>query len=313
MKKFITVTLICFSWLGVVAQEYKLTPYTQYLVENPFVISPAFAGQTDMQRLRLSGTFQWVGLDNAPNTQSLSYDRAIMQNSGVGVIIYNDKNGNTSQIGGQLSFAHHLILNDANAQYLSFGISYKFSQFRIRTSDFDNPNGDPNIGSDLSANNSNFEASALYKFQRFFFSVNVSNILNRSVKMFDGEEPKKLRNYYVYTGYTFLLDDGLWELEPSAYLKYYESDNRSATDLNFKAKRIINNGYWWVGLSSRFLNDQGFDPTALVPMGGLNKGQFYVGYAFQYNINESNELNHGGTHLLTLGYDFETSRGRTRW
>ncbi len=43
------------------------------------------------------------------------------------------------------------------------------------------------------------------------------------------------------------------------------------------------------------------------------KEDFYVGYAFQYNINEANELNHGGTHMLTLGYDFESKRGSPRW
>ena len=51
-----------------------------------------------------------------------------------------DKNGNTSQIGGQLSFAHHLTLKSDNEQYLSFGLSYKFTQFKIDVSDFENPN-----------------------------------------------------------------------------------------------------------------------------------------------------------------------------
>lgn len=312
MKKLIAITFILLSAISF-GQELKLTPYSQYLVENPFVISPAYAGQTNMYRVRLSGVFQWVGLSDAPNTQNLSFDTAVLENSGVGVIIYNDKNGNTSQIGGQLTAAHHLIINDANAQYLSFGLSYKFSQLRIDVSDFDNPNDDPNIGADLSASNSNFDAGLLYQFQRFFFSFNASNILNRSVKIFEGEEPKKLRNYYVYTGYTFLLDDGLWELEPSVYLKYYESDHRSATDINIKGKRITDDGYYWAGISTRFLNDKGFDATSIAPMIGLNKKQFYVGYAFQYNINEAMELNYGGTHLLTIGYDFESSRGRTRW
>ncbi|MCK4562552.1 MAG: type IX secretion system membrane protein PorP/SprF, partial [Flavobacteriaceae bacterium] len=284
-----------------------------YLVENPFVISPAYAGEGEMNRLRLSGAFQWVGLENAPNTQVLSYDTHILETSGVGGVLYRDKNGNTSQIGGQLSFAHHLTINDANAQYISFGLSYKFTQFKIDFSDFENIGGDPSIGSNISSFNSNFDAAFLYKLERFYISFNAANILNKSVKAFDDTEPKKLRNYYVYTGYIFELEDGLYEIEPSIFFKLFESDSRSITDLNVKGKRMTDDGYYWVGFNTRFINDQSFEPLAIVPMLGLKKQDFYVGYAFQYNINEANELNHGGTHMLTLGYDFESNRGNSRW
>lgn len=312
MKKLIIVFIILVSsWAN--AQEFKLTPYTQYLVENPFLISPAYAGDSEMNRLRLTSAFQWVGLSNAPSTQTLSYDAHILERSGIGGVIYLDKNGNTSQIGGQLSFAHHLTINSANSQYISFGLSYKFTQFKIDVSDFDNPNDDPNIGADISSHNSNFDAAFLYKLEGFYFSLNASNILNKNVKVFDESEPKKLRNYYIYTGYVFELSQGDWELEPSLYFKYFESDARSISDINIKAKKMTDDGYFWAGFSTRFLNDQSFEPLAIVPLLGLKKKDFYVGYAFQYNINEANELNHGGTHMLTLGYDFESQRGSPRW
>ncbi len=311
MKKIILIVILLLSII-VKAQEFKLAPYSQYLVENPFVISPAYAGFSDVQRLRLSGAFQWVGLADAPNTQTLSYDAPVLDRSGVGGILYNDRNGNTSQIGGQFSIAHHLTLNDSNEQYLSFGLSYKFVQFKIDVSDFDNPNDDPNIGSDISSFNSNFEAAVLYNIGRYYFSFNASNILNKNLKAFDDTEPQKLRNYYVYTGYVFLLNDGVIELEPSLYFKYYESDSRSMTDINFKAKKITDDGYYWIGLSTRFINDQSFTPSAVVPMLGLKKSKFYVGFAYQYNINEASELNHAGTYLLTLGYDFNSKKG-SRW
>jgi type IX secretion system PorP/SprF family membrane protein len=312
MKKIIIVIILFVSgWTN--AQEFKLTPYTQYLVENPFLISPAYAGDSEMNRLRLTSAFQWVGLSNAPNTQTLSYDAHILERSGVGGVIYVDRNGNTSQIGGQLSFAHHLTINSANEQYISFGLSYKFTQFKIDVSDFENPNDDPNIGANVSSHNSNFDAAFLYKLEGFYFSFNASNILNKNVKVFDESEPKKLRNYYIYTGYVFELQEGLWELEPSLYFKYFESDTRSISDINIKAKKMTDDGYFWAGFSTRFLNDQSFEPLAIVPLLGLKKKDFYVGYAFQYNINEANELNHGGTHMLTLGYDFESKRGSPRW
>jgi len=312
MKRIILI-IILFVWGWSHAQEFKLTPYTQYLAENPFIISPAYAGESEMNRLRLTSAFQWVGLQDAPNTQTLTYDTHILERSGVGGVLFLDKNGNTSQIGGQLTFAHHLTINTANEQYISFGLSYKFTQFKIDVSDFDDPNNDPNIGADISTFNSNFDAAFLYKLERFYFSFNAANILNKGVKVFDTSEPKKLRNYYIYTGYVFDLKEGLYELEPSLYFKYFESDRRSTTDINIKGKKMTQDGYFWLGFSTRFINDQSFEPLAIVPLLGLKKKDFYVGYAFQYNINEANELNHGGTHMLTLGYDFESRRGSPRW
>ena len=149
MKKFLYILVFVFT-LQVSAQELKLSPYSQYLAENPFVISPAYAGVDDVHKLRLSGVAQWLGLENAPNTQTLSYDTRFSERSGAGIIMYNDKNGNTKQIGVQLSYAHHLTINDRNDQYISFGLSYKFNHFKIDVANFDDGSGngyeDPHVG-----------------------------------------------------------------------------------------------------------------------------------------------------------------------
>jgi len=317
MKKVIYIVLVVFA-LNLNAQEFTLTPYTQYLVENPFVISPVYAGfDSEVNRLRLSGVSQWLGIKNAPNTQTLSYDTRLNNDkSGIGIILYNDKNGNTKQIGAQLSYAHHLILNDANEQYLSLGISYKFNNFKIDTKDFTNGNNepidDPGVGAAQSTTNHNFEFGFLYRLEQFFFTLNASNILNKSIKIFDETEPVKLRNYYAYTGYTFISNSEEYEYEPSIYFKYFEGDKRSVTDFNVKVRKITDQGYIWGGLNARFINDQSFEPLSIAPLLGLKKDNLYVGYSFQWNINDASVFNKSGTHLITLGYDFD-KRGSSSW
>ncbi|NNC69382.1 MAG: type IX secretion system membrane protein PorP/SprF [Flavobacteriaceae bacterium] len=318
MKKILIILIAC--TFTAQAQEFKLSPYTQYLAENPFVISPTYAGiDSEMSRLRLAGVAQWLGLDNAPNTQTLSFDtRLNNERSGVGVLLYNDKNGNTKQIGGQLSYAHHLTLNDANEQYLSLGISYKFNHFKIDTDNFftgnpDEPVDDPGVGASPSTSNHNFEFGFLYRLEEFFFSLNASNILNKSVSIFDNSEPLKLRNYYVYTGYKFIGKNQEYEYEPSLYFKLFEGDGRSITDVNFKARKITDTGYIWAGVNGRFFNDQSFEFSSIAPLLGLKKDQFYVGYAFQWNIGNATDFNSSGTHMITLGFDFENGRGGAGW
>ncbi|MDJ0646517.1 MAG: type IX secretion system membrane protein PorP/SprF [Flavobacteriaceae bacterium] len=320
MRKLIIIGAILACALTAKAQELKLSPYTQYLAENPFVISPTFAGiDEEMSRLRLGGVAQWLGLDNAPNTQTLSFDtRLNNERSGVGILLYNDKNGNTKQIGGQLSYAHHLTLNDANEQYLSLGISYKFNHFKIDTDNFttgnpDEPVDDPSIGASPSTSNHNFEFGVLYRLEEFFFSFNASNILNKRVSIFDNSEPLKLRNYYAYTGYKFISNSQEYEYEPSLYFKYFEGDGRSVTDLNFKARKITDTGYIWAGINGRFFNDQSFEFSSIAPLLGLKKDQFYVGYTFQWNVGNATDFNSSGTHMITLGFDFESGRGGSSW
>ena len=49
----------------------------------------------------------------------------------------------------------------------------------------------------------------------------ITNFLNKNLKIFDNSEPVKLRNYYLYTGYTFESKNQEFEYEPSIYLKYF--------------------------------------------------------------------------------------------
>ena len=316
MKKIIYIILFALT-LTANAQEFKLTPYSQYLTENPFVISPAYAGVEEVHKLRLSGVAQWLGMKNAPAAQTLSYDTRFAESSGAGIILYNDKNGNTKQLGVQLTYAHHLILNRFNEQYLSFGISYKYNSFKIDTDNFDDGSGtghnDPSVGAGISTSNHNFEVGALYRYERYYASFNISNILKKNTDEFYIEEPSKLRNYYIHTGYTFLSDNEEYEYEPSVYFKLFEGDGRSITDLNFKARKMTDDGYYWAGINARFINDQSFKPVSLAPLVGLNKQDFYVAYGFQWNINESSVFNNNGTHMITLGYNFQASSNNAGW
>ncbi len=92
-------------------QELNLPVFSQYLADNPFVVSPAYAGIGDDLRIRLNGLTQWVGIKNAPQNQSVYADIRVLDQSGVGLSVYNDSNGFTYQSGAKVSFAHHIILD----------------------------------------------------------------------------------------------------------------------------------------------------------------------------------------------------------
>jgi type IX secretion system PorP/SprF family membrane protein len=305
MKKIAILSFLLLTVTSGYGQELNLPVFTQYLADNPFVISPTYAGIGDNVRIRANGLTQWVGIKDAPDNQSIYGDFRIADRSGVGVSFYNDKNGNTNQAGAKFSFAHHLILDYYSKQYLSFGMSYNINTFSIDIANLVPTNPDFAITDDRKVKNNNFDVGFLYRLDNFYLSLNANNILNKDIDQFSGYkiEPNLLRNYQVYTGYVIKIPN--WaEIEPSAYFQLFESDGRSSTDLNIKYRKYNrDNDYYWVGMSYRFLNDQVFKPLNLGPMAGFKKSIFYFGYSYQMTFNEMTPFN-SGTHMITFGLDF---------
>lgn len=304
MKKIQLLFLlaVCFS-VKTTAQELYLPQMNQYLADNEFLIASTYAGIGDYVKLRLGGVTQWVGIKNAPDYQSFSGDVRIGERSGIGLVLYNDKNGYTKQMGGKVSFAHHLTLDRYENHFLSFGISYALNSFRIDIDEFNQPVTDPSITNNRSTINHNFDVGVLYRYKGWFANLTVANILNKDIDIFALSEPKALRNYNVYAGYRYKrYRDSDFEIEPSVFYQMYESDGRSSTDLNLKFRWIDFEDYYWVGVNYRFLNDQILKPLNVGPMAGLKKSNIYFAYSYQLMLNEIVGYN-SGTHVITLGID----------
>lgn len=283
-------------------QELTIPQLSQYLADNPFVMSPTYAGIGDHVKIRLNGLTQWVGIKDAPDTQSLAADMRLGEKSGIGTLLYNDSNGQTRQRGARISFAHHLTLDRYEDEFLSFGISYNFNQFRIDIEKFNEI--DPSVVDDRATTNHNFDLGVLYRYDKFYFSLNASNILDKDLTNFNAlYEPNRLRNYYVYTGYRYMKNkNSKVEVEPSILFQLFESDGRSVTDLNLKFRFYNFEDYYYAGINYRFLNDQVGNPLYIAPIAGLKKSNFYFGYSYQVILNELIGYS-SGTHVVTIGVD----------
>lgn len=300
-NKLLILTLFL---IGLVAkgQELTIPQLSQYLADNPFVMSPTYAGIGDHVKIRINGLTQWVGIKDAPDTQSLAADMRIGEQSGLGTLLYNDSNGETKQRGARISFAHHLTIDRYDDKFLSFGLSYNFNQFRIDIENFDAL--DPSVTDDRATTNHNFDVGFLYRWEKFYFSANASNLINKNLTKFNPIfEPNRLRNYYVYSGYRYKKNKNSdLEIEPSVFFQLFESDGRSVTDLNVKFRWYDFEDYYYAGFTYRFLNDQIGDPLYVAPIIGLKKNNFYFGYSYQVILNEI--LGYStGTHVVTLGVD----------
>ncbi|MGB5819523.1 MAG: type IX secretion system membrane protein PorP/SprF [Saonia sp.] len=303
MRNKLLTLLLLLAALGASGQELTLPQLSQYLADNPFVMSPTYAGIGDHVKIRLNGLTQWVGIEDAPDTQSLAADMRVGERSGIGMVLYNDSNGETKQRGARASFAHHLTLDRYDDEFLSFGVSYNFNQFRIDIENF-RDNNDQAVTDDRATTNHNFDVGLLYRKDKFYFSANASNLVGKDLTSFNPIfEPNTLRNYYVYTGYRYRKNKNTnMEIEPSVFFQLFESDGRSVTDVNVKFRWYDFEDYYYAGVTYRFLNDQIGDPLYIAPIIGLKKNNFYFGYSYQVILNEILGFS-TGTHVLTVGLD----------
>ncbi len=121
-----------------------------------------------------------------------------------------------------------MIVSDYSNQYLSFGLSYKFTQLGIETLDFSTGDPDdpknPEGLNDVKVNNSNFDIAMLYRVGRFFIGANIVNLLQKKIDDFNPTEPRKLQNYFMFTGYTFYYRFSKIEIEPSILYQSFAGD-----------------------------------------------------------------------------------------
>ncbi|SDB57646.1 type IX secretion system membrane protein, PorP/SprF family [Flavobacteriaceae bacterium MAR_2010_188] len=299
------------------AQE-GLPIYSDYLTDNYYLIHPSMAGVANCAKVRLTARKQWFSQSDSPSLQTLSINSRIGDGpSGIGGIVFNDKNGYHSQSGAYLTYAHHLMFsrNEVDLNMLSFGLSAGFIQYRLDTSEF--TEFDPIIpsGTALSANNFNIDFGFSYHFLDFYAHATVKNVLNNDgINLNEsGISFNNLRTYILSVGNVFHRLGSEWSFEPSLMGLHRDATKESLIDANFKAYRAMDFGTLWGGISYRrsldgaeFLDGSGVSSQKLqyiTPFLGVDYNQFTFAYTYSYQSN-SVVFSNGGLHQITLGYNF---------
>lgn len=291
--------------------------YSDYFSDNLYLVHPSMAGAATHNQLRLTARQQWFDQSEAPNLQTLSFNARLGEQSGVGVILYNDKNGYHSQTGGYVTYAHHIMFSrsEADLNQLSFGLSAGLTQSRLDETNFDLTDFDPVIAGIIqSTSYFNVDAGLSYNFLDFSGHFTVKNIIfqNRSIYT-EKYESNNQRKYLISAAYAIGKYGADWSYEPSFLFQWSERTGEQAIDVNFKAYRTMDFGQLWGGLSYRrsldgaeYLNGEEVKVQKLqyfTPVLGINYKNFMFAYTYSYQAGNV-KFQSGGFHQITLGYDF---------
>ena len=125
----ILVFLMCYQ-----VQAQQDPQYTQYMY-NMNVVNPAYAGSYEGVAIGLLYRSQWVGLEGAPSTGTLSIHSPVGRRVGLGVSLINDEIGPVRETNTYADFSYTLPLGADNK--LAFGVKAGATFHRIGISEND--------------------------------------------------------------------------------------------------------------------------------------------------------------------------------
>ncbi|OYU79481.1 MAG: hypothetical protein CFE23_13700 [Flavobacterium sp. BFFFF1] len=314
-KRYLVLILLLISKFSF-SQE-GIAVYSDYLSDNYYLIHPSMAGAANCAKIRLTARQQWLGQEDAPALQTLSFNGRLGDKTGGGLIVFNDKNGYHSQKGFKATFAYHLMFSrsEVDLNQLSFGISAGLVQQELDETKF--VDYDPVIGGVIQKDSYfNVDIGASYNYLEFYAHLTVKNALASKRDIYSDVESDNLRKLLLSAGYVFG-DSERIQWEPSFLFQLVDQTKEKTIDLNLKAYKDFNFGKLWGGLSYRRSFDAAQYETNgdvatqrlqyITPIIGLNYQNYMFSYTYTHLVGDV-KFDQGGFHQITLGVNLFCTR-----
>ncbi len=279
--------------------------YTQYMY-NTVSVNPAYAGSRGHLSIAALYRAQWVGLDGAPETQTLNLHTPMgYRGLGMGLSVVNDVIGPTSETYFDLDFSY-TIQTGIEGQ-LSFGLKASAHLLDIQFSELNQDVGqgpDPTLQQNIDNRFSpNIGAGIYYHNERFYAGLSIPRMLE--TEHFDESNLSTARermNWYLITGYVWDLNPFL-KFKPALLTKWVEGAPLQvdvSANFMFNEKFIVGAAYRW---DAAFSGMFGFQIS----------NQFLIGLAYDREITDlgATTFNDGSFEII-LRYDFLRSLGNLK-
>ena len=219
MKKLLLPALLMLlTFLDATAQQDP--HYTQYMY-NMNVINPAYAGSKENLSFGLLYRKQWIEIEDAPTTFSLSGSAPVGKNVGLGLSVISDKIGPVEENNVYGDFSYTLNLGGEHRLALGLKAGVTFQKIGLR-SIIQPTLPDPNDGAfaeDTNNTKLNIGTGLFYYTNKYYFALSIPNMLKSAHLDYNGiKYGTEIQHYFITGGYVFDLNPNL-KFKPFAMVK----------------------------------------------------------------------------------------------
>jgi type IX secretion system PorP/SprF family membrane protein len=276
---------------SIVSYGQQDAQFTQYMY-NTINVNPAYAGSRGALSVFALHRAQWVGLDGAPVTNSVSVNTPFNgSNLGLGVSLINDRIGPTQE--NTLSVDLSYSIQTSETFKLSFGMKATANIFNIDVAKLAPKDvGDPSFQSMQNKFSPNIGAGLYFHSDKAYLGFSIPNFIES--KRYDANEVaifKEKINYYLIAGYVFDLDE-FTKFKPALLNKMVTGAPLQldvSANFMFMEKFTVGVAYRWSASLSAMA---GFQVT----------DGMYIGYGYDHETTNLRNYN-SGSHEIFLRYD----------
>ena len=279
--------LVLTSMLNYAQQDAQ---FTQYMY-NTININPAYAGSRGALSVFALHRTQWVGLDGAPVTNTVSMNTPFNEsNLGLGISIINDKIGPTQEntISADISYS---IPTSENFK-LAFGMKATANLFSLDINKLNPVDTDPSLQNFNNKFTPNIGAGIYFHSNKAYVGFSIPNFIETN--RYNANEVaifKEKINYYLIGGYVFDLTSDI-QFKPTGLVKMVQGAPIQidiSGNLMFMEKLTIGIAYRWSAALSGMVGFQISD--------GL-----HIGYGYDLETTHLDQYN-SGSHEIFLRYE----------
>jgi len=216
MKKIYILFAVLFALNSYAQQDPQ---YTQYMY-NMNIINPAYAGSSESVSIGALYRSQWVGIEGAPTTGTLSIHSPVGNRVGLGFSLISDEVGPVSETNAYIDFSYTLPMGTETKLALGLKAGATFHDIGTGSVVTLDP-GDPFYSQDINETTPNVGAGAyFYKPNKYYISASMPNILNATHLDVDGRKiGSESEHLFAATGYVFDLSPN-FKLKPHVLAKF---------------------------------------------------------------------------------------------
>lgn len=287
--------------------------YTNYHF-NALVFNPAYAGSNEHLALNLSHRQQWLGLEGAPITQTLTAHTPLKnERVGLGLALSNDQIGPSGATDVAASYAYRMQVGASKKLKLSLGLQASVANWRgnftrvtIEHTD------DPSFAQNLSRWLPNFGAGAYLYGKQFYAGLGLPRLLQHDLRNARDESEniyaKTYRHLYLTAGAAFPLKGDQLVVRPDLLIQnagFLSRQNGHSIGAPWSANlgvSMLIRQLFWVGTSYR-TGISAHDSANLWCAWALRNGLRF-GAAYDITLSKLRTASSNSFELM-LGYEFD--------